>query len=119
MADWFVGTKLSHSAVVIASGKSSFALSMKQLDYGSEIVTTIADPEGTGESWNAVDQVLGISYATKLTDRFSLGGTFKYISQDIYHESAQTIALDLGILFMSGFQNLQIGISINNFGLDA
>ncbi len=119
MADWFVGTSLNHWSAVLSFGNHIFGLSMKQLDYGSEIVTTVASPEGTGERWTAKDQMLGVSYATRLTDRFSLGGTFKYISQDVYHESAGTIALDVGLLFRSDFRNIRIGMSINNFGLDA
>ena len=118
-ADWLVGTNLYHWAATMNIGRHVFGLSMKQLDYGSEIVTTVTSPEGTGEKWTANDQMIGVSYATHLTDRFSIGGTFKYISQDIYHESASTIALDVGLLFRSAFRNLRIGMSINNFGLDA
>ncbi len=118
-ADWFVGSSLNHFSAVLSAGSHVFGLSMKQLDYGSEMVTTVSNPEGTGEQWKANDQVLGLSYARLLTDRFSLGGTFKVVSQEIYHESASTVALDVGLLFRSDFRNLRIGMSINNFGLDA
>jgi len=118
-ADWFVGSSLNHFAAVLAAGPHVLGLSMKQLDYGSEIVTTESHPEGTGEKWKANDQALGISYARFLTDRFSLGGTFKVISQEIYHESSSSVALDLGLLYRADFRNLRIGMSINNFGLDA
>jgi hypothetical protein len=118
-ADWFVSSKLTHCSAVINIGRHVLGLSMKQLDYGSEIVTTVANPNGTGENWSANDQVLGLSYATRLTDHFALGGTFKYITQNVYHETAGTIAIDVGLLFKSNFKNLNIGVSINNFGLDA
>ncbi|NHZ84382.1 MAG: PorV/PorQ family protein [Planctomycetia bacterium] len=118
-ADWFVDTNLNHWAAVLKLGSHYLGLSMKELDYGNEIVTTVENPEGSGEKWTANDQMLGLSYATRLTDRFSLGGTFKFVSQEIYHESARTVAIDVGLLFKSDFRNLRIGMSINNFGLDA
>ncbi len=118
MGDWFFGTKLVHSSVIIPMGRHFIGLNMKQLDYGEEMVTTIADPEGTGEYWSAKDRALGVTYATKLTDRFSLGGNVKFITQSIYHESARGMAVDLGLLYRSQFKNLRIGMSISNFGTD-
>lgn len=118
MADWFLDTKLAHASVVIPLGRQVIGLNMKQLDYGDEIVTTIEDPEGTGEYWSAKDRSLGVSYAVKLTDRFALGGNAKFISQQIYHESDNAFAVDLGLLYKSQFKNLRIGMSIANFGSD-
>ncbi|MBN2282166.1 MAG: PorV/PorQ family protein [Candidatus Marinimicrobia bacterium] len=118
MADWFLDTKLSHAAVVIPIGRQVIGLNMKQLDYGDEMVTTIQDPEGTGEYWSARDRSLGVNYAVKLTDRFTIGGTAKFITQKIYHESDNAVALDLGLLYRSQFKNLRIGMSIANFGSD-
>jgi len=119
MADWFAGSNLNHWVGILTFGNHTFGLSMKQLDYGDEIVTTVAEPEGTGEKWSAQDQALGLSYATHLTDRFSIGGTFKYISEQIYHETAHSVAVDLGLLFISDYKNIRIGMYISNFGLDS
>ena len=35
--------------------------------------------------WVSRDMAVGLSYAANLTDRFSIGGTMKYISQEIWH----------------------------------
>ena len=118
MADWFLDTKLAHASVVIPLGRQVVGLNMKQLDYGEEIVTTLEDPEGTGEFWSAKDRSLGLSYAAMLTDRFALGANVKYISQEIYHESDNAVAIDLGLLYRSQFKGLRIGMSISNFGSD-
>jgi len=118
MADWFLDTKLVHTSVVIPIGRQVIGINMKQLDYGDEMVTTIQDPEGTGEFWSAKERSLGVTYAAKLTDRFALGGNVKFINQDIYHVSAKGMALDIGLLYRSQFKNLRIGMSISNFGTD-
>ena len=59
---------------------------------------------------------MGLTYAYNLTDRFSLGGTVKYIQQKIWNSSASSIALDLGVLFHSDIYGLRIGATITNFG---
>jgi hypothetical protein len=90
---------------------------LNSLNYGDwEEVTTVEEPDGTGEFWQASDMALAISYARNMTDRFSIGGSVKYIHQQIYNETASTVALDLGLLFVTQFSGLQIGASIRNFG---
>jgi hypothetical protein len=95
----------------------AFGISLNSLNYGDwEEVTTVEEPDGTGEFWQASDMALAVSYARNMTDRFSIGGSVKYIHQQIYNETASTVALDLGLLFVTQFSGLQIGASIRNFG---
>jgi opacity protein-like surface antigen len=96
----------------------AIGLSFTQLDYGEDNVTTVLSPEGTGEKWDAMDITFGVSYARNLTDRFSIGGTVKYIQQKIWNESASAFALDVGLLYITEFNDLKIGMSISNFGTD-
>lgn len=115
--NWLVGTKFRWAGMVLNFGdENAVGLSMTQLDYGDEEVTTVTDPEGTGETWSAKDMAIGVTYARKLTDRFSIGGTAKYITQRIYNESASTFAFDAGLLFVTDFNGLRIGMSMCNFG---
>lgn len=95
----------------------AIGVSLNSLSYGDwEEVTTVEEPDGTGEYWQASDLALALSYSRNMTDRFSIGGSVKYIQQQIYNESASTVALDLGLLFITQFNGLQIGASIRNFG---
>ena len=95
----------------------AFGISLNSLNYGDwEPVTTVEEPDGTGEYWQASDMALAVSYSRNMTDRFSIGGSIKYIQQKIYNESASTVAVDLGLLFITQFNGLQIGASIRNFG---
>lgn len=117
--DWLVGTDFNWVGLQIAlDADNAFAVHLTQLDYGQDIVTTVAAPEGTGEIWTAHDIAFGLSYARNLTDRFSIGGSFKYITQRIWNESATAIAFDVGLLFITPFDGMRLGMSLSNFGTD-
>jgi hypothetical protein len=117
--DWLVGSKLRWLGTMIdVDGSNAFGLSITQLAYGEEMVTTEDNPEGTGERWSAQDFAMALSYSRNLTDRFSIGGSAKYISQSIWNESASTFAFDIGLLFVTGFHDMRLGMSIANFGGD-
>jgi hypothetical protein len=117
--NWLVNTNFNWVGFSLnLNGVDAIGLSFTQLDYGEEDVTTVLLPEGTGERWNAMDITFGLSYARNLTDRFSIGGTVKYIQQKIWNESASAFALDVGLLYITEFNDMKIGMSISNFGTD-
>jgi hypothetical protein len=117
--NWLVGTDYNWVGLVInLDNTNAFGISFSQLDYGEDDVTTVLLPEGTGERWDAKDMAIGLSYARNLTDRFSIGATAKYISQQIWNESASAFAVDVGLLYITPFNDLKIGMSISNFGSD-
>jgi hypothetical protein len=99
-------------------GSNAIGVSVTHLDYGDEEVTTVQNPDGTGEYWSAQDIAIAVSYSRRLTDRFSLGGSVKYIGQSVWNENASTFALDLGLLYVTGFNNMRLGVSMSNFGGD-
>lgn len=116
---WFVDSRFQHAAAVLNMGAMGhLGISVMALSYGEIEVTTITNPEGTGERFNPIDLAVGLSYARALTDRFSAGGTVKFIQQKIWNESASGLAMDLGVLYRSDFRNLRIGMSMSNFGSD-
>ncbi len=115
--DWLIGSKLRWvGAMLNLDGTNAVALTLTQLDYGDAEVTTPDSPDGTGERWSAQDLAVGLSYSRFLTDKFSIGGTAKYVSQSIWNESASTFAFDIGLLYVTGFNDMRLGMSISNFG---
>ncbi len=115
--NWLVGTKFRWLGLMLnLGGEDAIGLSLTQLDYGEEEVTTVALPEGTGERWSAQDLSIALSYCRRLTDRFSMGATVKYVDQRIWNESASTFAFDVGLLFVTGFHDMRLGVSMSNFG---
>ena len=117
-SQWLVGSQHSYVGATVTAPFGTFGVSVTQLDYGDEPVTTIANPEGTGELYGARDLAVGVSYARTLTDRFTLGGTVKLVRQQIYNESANGAAVDLGLRYTTGFRGLTIGMAMTNFGSD-
>lgn len=118
-ADWFLDTKYIYGGITLNLGSGTAAgVQIAYLDYGEEEVTTVDAQEGTGERWDAHDLFVGLSIARSFTDRFSIGGTIKYIEQKIYHESATSVAFDVGLLYITGFRGMRLGMSISNFGSD-
>ncbi len=116
---WFVGTQYNWAGLVMnLNGGNAVGVNLGILDYGDEEVTTVHDPDGTGERWSAQDLYAAVSYARSLTDRFSIGGSVKIIQQKIYHESATGYALDVGLLYITRFNGMRLGMSITNFGTD-
>jgi opacity protein-like surface antigen len=117
--EWLVGTKFRWMGLLFnPDGENAFGVSLTMLDYGEEDVNTVANPEGTGERWSAKDIAVGLSYSRRLTDRFSIGGSAKYINQSIWNESASTFTFDAGLLFVTDFNGMRIGMSMSNFGGD-
>ena len=118
-ADWLVGTNLNWLGFVLnMDGNNAIGVSITYLDYGEEEVTTEAQQEGTGEMWSASDMTFGVTYARAFTDRFSIGGSVKYVEQKIWHESASAFAVDVGLIFTTAFHDMKLGMSICNFGND-
>jgi hypothetical protein len=117
--NWLAGTTFNWLGLVLNfDGQNALGLHFTQLDYGEENVTSVTAPEGTGERWAAQDLAIGLSYCRNLTDRFSIGGSVKYVQQKIWNETASAFALDVGLLFITEFNDLRLGMSISNFGTD-
>jgi hypothetical protein len=118
-SDYLADTEMNFFGLVTPIGENtSVGLSMTFLDYGEMEVNTVEEPEGTGEFFRASDLALGLTYSTRFTDRFSIGFTGKFVQQKIWHESASTVAFDVGTRFRTDFNNMVLGMGIYNVGLD-
>ena len=81
--------------------------------------TTELQPLGTGRTFTANDFAGFISFARSMTDKFSGGGSIKYVMQNIDKLTASGIAFDMGAIYKVGlFYDMTIGFSIKNFGGD-
>ena len=112
---WIADIDLNFVGIVVPlSTIGNIGVSAKFLTMDQMERTTIESPDGNGELFDAGSYVFGVSYGRNLTDQFSIGATFKYIQETIYNSSASAIAFDIGTLFTTGFNNLQIGMVISN-----
>ncbi|MEQ1690099.1 MAG: PorV/PorQ family protein [Gemmatimonas sp.] len=81
--------------------------------------TSEANPFGErlgGNTFEWTSTVIGLGYAKRLTDRLSVGGQFKYITEGIPDASTKWMAFDIGTQFSTGLYGLTLGGAIQNVG---
>lgn len=116
---WLAEMSYEYAGFTIPLGNAgTIGANFTLLDAGEMKVRTLEYQEGTGVNFNARDMAIGLAYGFNLTDRFSLGFNFKYISQKIWHEDAESIAIDIGTLYNTALEGLRIGAALTNFGAD-
>jgi len=115
--DWFAGINYSNASIILPlGGRGVVGVNTSYVDMGEMEITTETYPEGTGEYYSASSYAIGLSYASKLTDRFSIGGNLKMINESIANCNARGVALDLGTLYITPFKDIRFGVSVSNFG---
>lgn len=106
------------AAILPVSQADVFGFFIGVLSTG-DMKVTVPYQGWTGGYFSASDWVAGVTYGRKLTDRFSFGGTAKFITEYLGEDSAQNFAVDIGTLFDVGVRGLKFGMNITNFGVDA
>ncbi len=105
-------------AVPIANG--AIGVSAIGLFSGNMEVTTEEQryQGGTGEKFSYNDIAVGISYARRLTEKFSAGVTVKGIGEFTRRVSSTGVGLDFGAIYNTKIRDLRFGFVIQNFGPD-
>ena len=78
-------------------------------------ITTEFEPFGTGEYFEYQDLAVGITYAQKLTDRFSVGGTVKYMHETVAELTMSGVRVDFGTYYWVGAGTGRFAVSMINF----
>ncbi len=133
--EWIAGINYVSAtmALNVAEGRYGvLGVSVMSIDYGDFIGTVVANNERgfieTG-TFSPNAWLVGLGYAKDLTDRFSVGGQIKYVSQSlgkpyvpvsdslqVRKEFSQTVfAFDFGTLYKTGFKSLSFGMTVRNF----
>lgn len=129
---WLVDIKYNSASLVKNFGAlGTIGVNVIFLDYGDMYRTEnreIFDEKGnsTGQTkafmdmgtYTANDYSIGLSYSRRITDRFQVGGTAKYIHEKLDDAGAGQWALDVGTMFYTGFKTLRISMVGRNFGPD-
>ena len=115
--EWFAGIRFNYVGLTYSLGDyGNIGASFTSSDIGEMNVTTINEPEGTGEVFKVNDVAFSLAYALKLTDNFAIGINPKFISQSIWRMNATGIALDMGVQYVTPFDGAVLAMSISNFG---
>ena len=114
----FAGVVFTYAGIPGVMGVSLNVLQMDPM-----IRTTEYHPDGINvagsnelEQFDAGDMAIGVSYAQFLTDKFSFGGTVKWVHQGLEDEFAEGLNFDFGTLYNTGFRTITIGMAIQNIG---
>jgi len=106
---------------IAASGNLGFGvlgISFRNLNVGDINVTTMDQPDGTGEVLSPTYFVLGLTYANALTDRISIGASVNLVNESWGKVNASGLSFDLGVQYQNIFAipDLSIGIAVKNLG---
>lgn len=114
---WIADIKYNFLAASYNLGDmGTIGVSFLTSNIGEMKVTTVEQPNGTGETFSASDMAISLAYAIQLTDRFSIGFNPKFVYQGIWKMSATAFALDLGVQYVTPFDDAILAMSISNFG---
>lgn len=98
------------------NGSAAFSVIYLGTDEMEE--TTPERPNGTGRTFTAGDLAICATYTQSLTNKFSVGGTVKFLHESLADKSATGWAADVGTLYDTAWRSLKIGMLISNFGPD-
>lgn len=99
-------------------GFGAVAFSLKALSIGDIQVTTVANPDGTGEVFTPTMIVVGASYSRQLTENISVGLTANFISERMADVSANGLGFDVGVIYdnLAQINGLSLGFVVKNLG---
>ena len=108
-----IGKRWDHIGVV--------AVSIASLDYGSIEESLVSSSTGsndtrTGNTFSGSDLLVGVAFARDFTDRLSIGLGAKFIREDLFRYSVNTIAFDVGTNYDVGYGGVRLAMSAQNFG---
>lgn len=143
MNTWIAG--IQHQAVAASyavEGIGVFGLSFVTMNYGDDMYYTYVDAAGAegysggqrygGNAIEVGESAIGIAYSRAFSDKFSLGGHVKMVSQSLGQNDivtlegdaltrdnkASTLAFDFGTLYYTGIKDLTFGMGLTNFSQD-
>ncbi|MBI4531521.1 MAG: PorV/PorQ family protein [Candidatus Latescibacteria bacterium] len=117
--EWLADVRHEAFGIVTSNGERAFGLSAVILRSPEMIRRTVipADPTN-GDAFRFTDAAVGIAYAKRLTDVFSLGGQVKFLNESAGEFSASALALDIGAMYTTDVRGFRIGAVLRNFGND-
>ncbi len=92
-----------------------FGIGVKYFNYGT---FDYMDENGTatGGTFGANDLMVSLGYSNYIYDEVNYGINVKYIYSNIAEYSSSAIGFDFGLLYMIPSQQMNIALSVNNFG---
>ncbi len=93
----------------------SLAFHLLSLQTDAMEITTLEEPGGTGNTFNLLNQSLGLTFSRNLTDQVAFGVTLKQIKEGYLDYTYSTIATDIGTQYYTNYKDFKLGLVIQNF----
>ena len=116
---WLVRSNMGTFALAAKTGLATFAFNFAYFSTEEFEETTSSSPTGTGRMIRGGDMAVGVTIAKQMTDKLSVGGTIRWIREDLDLISYSSIDLDFGSLFYTGYRSTRLGVSLRNLGNEA
>ncbi|GMU87811.1 MAG: hypothetical protein AMXMBFR49_00190 [Chlorobiota bacterium] len=114
---WLVDVKHNFAGGVYhITPDDAVGVSLTMLSAGDMKVTTEFAPFGTGEYFTFSDMAISVSYARKMTDKFSFGATVKYMEETLDKLKMRGVLLDFGTYYWTGLGSTRFAVAFSNFG---
>lgn len=124
----YVGGALSYNMENLGVVGVSFMAVDYGTIYGTQLDPSKTSPLGyieTGELDNVGAYSMGLSYAKAISDKFSIGGNLRYVTQNLgentfvdgrtVKNNASKLVFDAGVKYKTGFNDFTFGMAIRNF----
>ncbi|MCL4278131.1 MAG: UPF0164 family protein [Ignavibacteriaceae bacterium] len=105
-------------AVYHLDSENSFGASLTAVTMDDMPVTTEFAPFGTGEYFSFTDIAISLSYARRMTDQFSFGGTVKYVEESLDKLKMRGVMIYLGTNYRTGLGSTRFAVTVSNFGAE-
>ena len=93
------------------------SLTVMSMNFGQIPITTVQQPDGGLGTYSPQFSNIGFSYAKKFSDQIYGGMTLRVISETVTNVSAQGVAIDGGIQYVTGRRKqIHFGIALKNVG---
>lgn len=134
---WISDINYQYAGAVVAPANGLygvFGFSALSVDYGSftETIFNESSPNSYDVIGNYSPSVtaVGFTYARALSSQFSMGANVRYIDQNLVNGAinrvaggyereqigAETVSVDFGVFYKTGFKSLNLGMSLRNYG---
>ena len=130
---WIADIQVNAAALSVNAGRwGVLAASFEQVGWGT-FHGTVRDPNATGGysetgNFSPEDWAVGLGYGYRVSDKFMFGGHLRYVHEKLgsafegsfdapktFTGEMNLLAFDLGTLYYTGFRDLRLAMSLQNF----